>query len=69
MPVYKTSASDIEKIRRLTQYSFLFDNAKHDHGTHWTITLSTRSRDMLVEKLGIDAVFMDAVHHIAPEKA
>jgi hypothetical protein len=66
MPVYKTNAADIQKIRDFTQYAFLADNAKHDHGTHWTITLSYRSRDMLVEKLGIEAALVHAVHHVPP---
>lgn len=67
MPVYKTNATDIQKIRDFTQYAFLADNAKHDHGTHLTITLSNKSRDMLVQKLGIEAVFVHAVHHVLPD--
>lgn len=68
MSVYQTSADDLQKIKDLTQYSFLYDNAKHDHGTHWTITLSPRSRDMLQQKLGIDLSFVDTCHHIPPQE-
>jgi hypothetical protein len=66
MPVYRTNGADLQKIRDFTQYAFLADNAKVDHGTHWTITLSHRSRDMLVRELGIEAVFVHAVHHVPP---
>lgn len=66
MPIYKTSADGLQKIRKFEQYSFLADNAKHDHGTHWTITLSPRSRDMLVDKLGIELSFVHVVHHVQP---
>lgn len=68
MPVYKTNADDLQKIKDLQQYSFLYDNAKHDHDTHWTITLSPRSRDMLQQKLGIELAFVDAIHHVPPPK-
>lgn len=67
MPVYKTNAADLQKIKDFKQYCFLFDNAKHDHGTHWTITLSHRSRDWLVQQLGIKLVFQHSVHHIMPQ--
>lgn len=66
MPVYKTNAADLQKIKDFTQYAFLFDNAKVDHGTHWTITLSHRSRDWLARSLEIDLVLQHSVHHIMP---
>lgn len=66
MPVYKTNATDLQKIRDFTQYAFLADNAKVDHGTHWTITLSHHSRDWLARSLGIELVFQHAVHHVFP---
>ena len=63
MPIYKISAPDLAKIKADPQYGFLHENSKMDHGTHWTITLSNRSRDMLVERLGIEAQFVHAVEH------
>jgi hypothetical protein len=64
MPVYKLSHDDYLKIRNDPQYDFLSDNAKTDHGEFMKITLSHRSRDMLIERLGIDAEFVDMVHHV-----
>ena len=64
MPVYKVSADDLQKIKDFKQYAFLFDNAKHDHGTHWTITLSHNSRDWLVRSLGIELIYVHAVNHV-----
>lgn len=69
MPVYKISAADLAKIRECHPYGFLADNATVDHGTHHTITLSPRSRDLLWRKFGIVTVHQHSVHHIMPAAA
>lgn len=67
MPVYKISAEHLAKIRQECQpYDFLANNATVDHGTHHTITLSPRSRDLLWRKFGIVTVHQHSVHHIMP---
>lgn len=66
MPVYTISAKDLNELRtgeRCAQYSFLGSNHTKDHGDYLTITLSHRSRNMLVDKYGFVLDFYSELDH------